>query len=66
MNTNELLTSVEERLVATGVHDLKFCFSFDVKSRPASEVKQDAAAILEAYLNKSYTKAMPAGELHLV
>jgi hypothetical protein len=65
MNTNELLTSVESRLVAAGVRDLKFCFNFDVKSRPASEVKQDAAAILEAYLNGSYTEAQPAGELHL-
>ncbi len=65
MNTNELLTSVESKLVASGVRSLKFCFNFDVKSRPTSEVKQDAASILEAYLNGSYTEAQPVGELNL-
>lgn len=58
------LQHVKDKLKSHKVRDVKFLFNADLQSRQPSEVKLQAAALLDTYLQGSFTKPrLPVGKM---
>lgn len=62
MNVRERLKRVEERLKAQGVKDVKFTYGPNAETATKEQIMEDAATMLEAYLDGHTTPAPPFGD----
>lgn len=54
MTPKERLLKVQERLIARGVKDIKFCWAENVHTKTRDEIYTDVSMALEAYLDGKY------------
>lgn len=57
------LQAVQQRLVEQGVVDVKFFFAAGVEQRPFDEMKDNLAAVLNAYCDGKFVAHQAVGDI---
>lgn len=63
MSGYERLKAIQERLEARGVTDVKFAWSRGAREKPLSQVANEVADALEAYLDGRFRPLPPFNDL---